>query len=304
MALLLAGALSPLSAVADSTAVFYEALAPYGNWMEVGNYGYCWQPKNESPDWQPYRDGEWTITEAGWAWISHEPFGWAVYHYGRWLKVENMGWVWVPGTTWAPAWVSWRQGGAYIGWAPLPPEAIFRAHTGISRWSDAYFGIGPGHYRFVRSSELHCGDVASQLIPVAQSASVMRQTENVTQIMESHDLVQNAGPNVKLLANGTTAVRRLRLAIHTGSEAGKPMWEEAGTLHVRVLDLKDPNHSAPPTVNKTFSHPVFDFGWNHMGRASQISQLRFQILNEARAFVERGWSGVLPLREEGAPASP
>ena len=42
-------------------------------------------------------------------WASEEPFGWATYHYGRWGYSDRMGWFWVPGNRWAPAWVAWRQ---------------------------------------------------------------------------------------------------------------------------------------------------------------------------------------------------
>ena len=31
------------------------------------------------------------------------------------------GWCWIPGTTWGPAWVNWRWGGGYVGWAPMAP---------------------------------------------------------------------------------------------------------------------------------------------------------------------------------------
>ena len=54
--------------------------------------------------------------------MSDEPFAWAVYHYGRWGYDQDIGWFWVPGTVWAPAWVSWRRSNDVVGWAPLPPE--------------------------------------------------------------------------------------------------------------------------------------------------------------------------------------
>jgi len=31
------------------------------------------------------------------------------------------GWLWIPGSDWGPAWVSWRSGEGYYGWAPLGP---------------------------------------------------------------------------------------------------------------------------------------------------------------------------------------
>ncbi|MEO8884293.1 MAG: DUF6600 domain-containing protein [Devosia sp.] len=58
----------------------------------------------------------------GWYFASDEPFAWAVYHYGRWYDDGDLGWCWVPGNVWAPAWVSWRDSDDYVGWAPLPPE--------------------------------------------------------------------------------------------------------------------------------------------------------------------------------------
>ena len=59
----------------------------------------------------------------GWTWVSNEPFGWATYHYGRWAYSNRLGWVWVPGTQWAPAWVAWRGSDDHLAWAPLPPDA-------------------------------------------------------------------------------------------------------------------------------------------------------------------------------------
>jgi hypothetical protein len=65
---------------------FYDNLSPYGNWIDVGDYGYCFQPNVavSSSDWRPYSDGYWAYTNVGWTWVSYEDFGWATYHYGRW----------------------------------------------------------------------------------------------------------------------------------------------------------------------------------------------------------------------------
>ena len=66
-----------------------------GSWIEVGNYGYCWQPDVavSDPSWRPYADGYWAYTDLGWTWVSYEDYGWATYHYGRWVKVVDYGWV-------------------------------------------------------------------------------------------------------------------------------------------------------------------------------------------------------------------
>jgi len=121
---------------------FYEPLSPYGRWEEVGSYGRCWIPGGVSADWSPYSEGYWQSTDAGWYWVSDEPWGWATYHYGRWDSSPQFGWYWVPQRQWAPAWVSWREGGGYVGWAPLGPSG--QGVVAVNRR-----GAGPGGYVFV-----------------------------------------------------------------------------------------------------------------------------------------------------------
>jgi len=53
--------------------------------------------------------------------VSDYPWGWGPFHYGRWFYDDYYGWAWVPGPEWGPAWVAWRSGGGYYGWAPLGP---------------------------------------------------------------------------------------------------------------------------------------------------------------------------------------
>jgi uncharacterized protein YraI len=103
-------------------AVFYDRLSPYGQWVWLQGQ-YVWVPDNVGPAWRPYTVGRWVYTDRyGWMWASNEPFGWATYHYGRWGFSNRVGWFWVPGSRWAPAWVSWRSSDDYLAWAPLPPN--------------------------------------------------------------------------------------------------------------------------------------------------------------------------------------
>ena len=121
---LIAGAAQRVKAqdVTVSYQTFYDNLAPYGQWINDPDYGNVWVP-NEEGDFRPYGSrGHWVMTEYGNTWVSEDPWGWAVYHYGRWTYNPYYGWVWVPGYEWAPAWVSWRYGGSYCGWAPLGPN--------------------------------------------------------------------------------------------------------------------------------------------------------------------------------------
>jgi len=72
--------------------------------------------------------GRWVYSnDYGWYWVSEESeasWGWVTFHYGRWVWINDTGWAWVPGNEWGPAWVDWRRGDRYVGWAPLPPDDL------------------------------------------------------------------------------------------------------------------------------------------------------------------------------------
>jgi len=106
---------------------FTDTLSPYGAWVDDPSYGRVWVPSQNvvGADFSPYgTNGDWVDSEYGWTWVSAWAWGWAPFHYGRWAVMGNRGWGWVPGTLWGPAWVSWREGGGYAGWAPLPPRGV------------------------------------------------------------------------------------------------------------------------------------------------------------------------------------
>ncbi len=123
--------------------------------MQVAGFGWCWRPNVAAYDagWRPYGDGgHWAYTADGWYWESDYPWGGIVFHYGRWLH-DSAGWLWVPGYDWAPAWVTWRHADDSVGWAPLPPGAIFRTGVGFEFRGrvgvDLDFGLGPDSFLFV-----------------------------------------------------------------------------------------------------------------------------------------------------------
>jgi hypothetical protein len=117
-----------LSATAEAATsvsfnIFFSTLQPYGRWVRYPEYNYVWVPTKVDRQWAPYTNGHWVYTDRyGWFFASDEPFASIVYHYGRWGYDNDIGWFWVPGNTWAPAWVAWRRDDRNVGWAPLPPE--------------------------------------------------------------------------------------------------------------------------------------------------------------------------------------
>jgi hypothetical protein len=135
-----------------TVADFYEPLAAYGGWVEVAPYGNVWVPSDEvvGEGFTPYGSGgQWVSTDQGWVFQSQwdNEWGWATYHYGRWLYTEAYGWAWVPDVEWGPAWVDWRYGGAYVGWAPLPPVGVMlMAPTYV--FVETRYLAEPGAYRY------------------------------------------------------------------------------------------------------------------------------------------------------------
>ena len=103
----------------------YPELDQYGQWFNVPPYGEVWQPYVlDMSSWQPFYHGQWDWTNYGWTWISYEPYGWLVYHYGYWDFQPDVGWFWIPGDEWSPARVEWMEYGNYVGWAPFPPPGV------------------------------------------------------------------------------------------------------------------------------------------------------------------------------------
>jgi hypothetical protein len=157
---------------------FYGDLAPYGRWIEYGPYGWCWTPYDAPLGWRPYSDGYWGWTQAGWSWVSYEPWGWATYHYGRWAMDPHYGWVWVPGTVWAPAWVAWHHGHGWAGWAPLPPDAHWDAKGGL-KWRGSNH-ISPGQWCFVEQKHLSHSKLKVKIVSVARNETIFKQTRDAT----------------------------------------------------------------------------------------------------------------------------
>src|SRR6266478_8463636 len=247
---------------------FYTKLDPYGAWFETIDYGYVWQPREaeRSRSWRPYRSGRWVYTDAGCTWISEEPFGWATYHYGRWTRLRGIGWVWVPGNQWAPAWVSWRKSNDYVGWAPLPPEAGFDQRTGIHNWSDNYYDIGPDQYCFVASREFGAPRVGQTLLPPERNVTIVNQTTNVTNITYNNTTIVNEGPSYdELRAQSREPMQRFRLernaSVDLNVEAPRPLVQGETVIVIAPVISAPQASERPRAVKQNITQVTVDLGW-------------------------------------------
>ena len=171
---------------------FYEPLTPYGHWENIGSNGRCWVPARVESDWRPYCNGHWERTDAGWYWVSDEPWGWATYHYGRWDFDPRFGWYWIPQTMWAPAWVSWHRGGGYVGWSPLPPSARIGRSGEIEVDTRA---IPQRSYVFVE--ERRFLEPVRPKTVIVNNTTIINKTVNITKVKVVNKTVINEGPDTR-----------------------------------------------------------------------------------------------------------
>jgi hypothetical protein len=275
-------------AVTTGYTTFYNKLEPYGDWIETSDYGYVFRPHEAASSlrWRPYTDGRWVYTDAGWTWISEEPFGWATYHYGRWTRLRGVGWVWVPGNQWAPAWVSWRKSSDYVGWAPLPPEARFDQRTGIRNWSDSYYDVGPDQYCFVASREFGAPRVEQILLPPERNVAIINQTTNVTNITYKNTTIVNEGPSYdELRAISREPVQRFRLEQNANVDvSGQPPRPEVRgeTIVIAAPVISAPVASErPSTVKQTITAATVDLGWAAVTNQDEAKKTRQKMKSEA-----------------------
>ena len=133
---------APSTRFVSADVIGYEDLDRYGAWSTAPEYGNVWYPRGVASDWAPYRDGHWSwIDPWGWTWVDDAPWGFAPFHYGRWIYATNR-WGWVPGPAnvrpvYGPAFVAFVDagnvrvsvsggGGPAIGWFPLGPREVYR----------------------------------------------------------------------------------------------------------------------------------------------------------------------------------
>jgi hypothetical protein len=175
--------------------------------------------------------GRWVYTdEHGWLWASDEPWGWAVYHYGRWTFDNEYGWTWVPGAVWGPAWVAWRGGAGFVGWAPLPPAVGFAAGVGPNfAHFDVSVGIPPPAWVFVPETAILAPRIREEIVLPARNVTIIKTTQNVTNITVVNNRIVNVGlpPQRIEQATGRPVPRRRVQEIGSAGElAGSPEGED------------------------------------------------------------------------------
>jgi hypothetical protein len=222
---------------------FYNSLAPYGSWINIGGYGLCWQPTVcvANSGWRPYCDrGRWVYTDCGWYWRSYYTWGWAPFHYGRWFRHERWGWCWMPGTVWGPSWVNWRYTSGYCGWAPLPPAACYQSGGGFTYHGRQVgfgfgFGLSSSCYSFVPANRFCDPEPRRHCVPPHHVGQFYHHTVPVNRFAEGENhRVMNKGIPVKKIATATgSEIRPVRL--HDAPDPGTARGEYRSPRHLKLV---------------------------------------------------------------------
>ena len=274
---------------------FYDNLGDGGNWVEVGDYGYCWQPTVavSNTSWRPYADGYWAYTDVGWTWVSYEDFGWATYHYGNWIRLRGRGWVWVPGREWGPAWVSWRTGGDYVGWAPLPPRRAgdYYDNAPINSRVDIDFDIGPAYYNFIDVRYIGEPVLRERIFASDQNVTYITKTVNVTNITYTNSTVYNYGPDYNTLSRySSRPIQKLTLQRETNADPlaaarSKSLMKVQGDKLVIAApqQFQKPTKSIAPKVVKekvVLAQAPVERGWEPVGDQKAQAELKEKMKKE------------------------
>ena len=248
---------------------FNNTLSPYGSWVEIEGYGRCWRPTVVVYDagWRPYGDrGRWIYTDHGWYWDSDYSWG-VTFHYGRWFRHAQFGWCWYPDTVWAPSWVTWRSGGTYCGWAPLPPLTVYRPGVGFSYRGgrvavDFDFGLDAGCFIFVAPD--HFGDRHPRSF--AAPPERVKQIFHQTTIINNYNVNNNG--NSRTIVNHGIPVQQISGATHRAIEpvrvgslpnAGRQGWHgmaENNPVRNTSNDNSQLRHGSVPPNNSSHNEPV------------------------------------------------
>ena len=132
-----------------------EDLDRYGRWDRHPEFGAIWLPISVQIGWAPYKFGHWArVGLWGWTWVDAAPWGFAPFHYGRWVSWQGQ-WCWAPGLytprpVFAPALVAWVGGPVVVGvgggprlpgqsWVPLAPHERYVPHYHASPGYQSHF---------------------------------------------------------------------------------------------------------------------------------------------------------------------
>jgi hypothetical protein len=228
-----------------------EDLDRYGYWQDNPEYGALWVPRTVAPGWAPYTTGRWAwVAPWGWTWIDEAPWGFAPFHYGRWVYVGSS-WCWAPGTyvrrpVYAPALVAWiggprlslgisiGGGGPAVGWVPLAPREVYVP----------YYRVSPGYVRNVNVTH------------VTNITNITTIVNNPQQAVVGRDFRNRKFPHAVTVVPASTFTSRQPVAPVARQLRDTPEVREIVRQPPRASIVAAPPVATPPVVQRRPDMPV------------------------------------------------
>jgi hypothetical protein len=223
-------AVAPLPIQRLPKAVYYFAQkysTLHGEWLWDRYFGYVWRPFLNGHSypwggWMPYTYGRWTSVQGQLFWVPGETWGWVPYHLGFWVWNKNKGWLWIPGSVFAPAWVDWACCSGYYCWRPWS----------YLDWYGYDWGILP---QFAYSVFLD-SDLDLEPLPPGYEGTPVRQ-------VITKDQLKSKKPPFPRPKEAESTYKKVLLALQNGEEWALSLVRETPNQVVMVSpeDLNSPN---------------------------------------------------------------
>ncbi|TXH48849.1 MAG: hypothetical protein E6Q93_25980 [Burkholderiaceae bacterium] len=227
-----------------------EDLDRYGYWQDNPEYGALWVPRGVASGWAPYTTGRWVwVAPWGWTWVDEAPWGFAPFHYGRWVYVGSS-WCWVPGTyvrrpVYAPALVAWiggphlsvgltLGGGPAVGWVPLAPREVYVPT----------YRVSPGYVRNVNYTH------------VTNITNITTIVNNPQQAVAGRDFRNRKFPHAVTVVPASTLTAREPVAPVAARWRDTPAVREIATQPPRAAVVAAPPVATPPPAVRRPDAPV------------------------------------------------
>jgi hypothetical protein len=217
--------------------VGYEDLDEHGAWRPAPGYGNVWFPRSAGADWAPYHNGHWAYIEPwGYSWVDDQPWGFAPFHYGRWVSVDGA-WGWVPSPprvegvvyvrpVYAPALVAWVGTGAAVAWFALGPREVYVPSYPVSR-------------NYVNNVNVSNTTVNTTVVNNVYNTTVINNTTNVTNTKNVTNVT-----NIKYVNQRVPGA--ITATTHEAFASAQPVARNTVKVDVRAIASAPVRALAPP----------------------------------------------------------
>lgn len=221
-----------------------DELNNYGEWVHINTYGNVWRPYVVD-NWMPFENGHWTFANGDWTWVSYEPFGWIVYHYGYWYDDPSYGWVWYPSDdSWSPARVMWVDYDDYVGWAPLPPRGL--------AYGKPWEANEDRHWHVVRQEDFTKDNIRNFNVtnPVRNASEIKRVANNQPTRNEIEQHLGKTVPEVSIQNQKVKLPQREIQRINLPQQENKRVEENSQRVKKEVILPREEFQKKPSEKNR------------------------------------------------------